>query len=103
MGVAHDYRLFNWIDRVNVDVDTEIVELRPGGVTVPLTDRARYPVDLQELVKEHYLRQVPVDPITERADAWVLVPAADAAASGVRDVHSGAPGLAKNGTAYASW
>lgn len=66
-------------------------------------DRARYPADLRELVTERYLRQMPVDPITERADAWVLVPAPDAAASGVRDVRSGAPGLGRNGTAYASW
>jgi general secretion pathway protein G len=66
-------------------------------------DHARYPVDLQELVKEHYLRQMPVDPITERGDAWVLVPVADGAASGVRDVRSGAPGLSKNGTAYGNW
>jgi general secretion pathway protein G len=66
-------------------------------------DRARYPADLQELVTEHYLRQVPLDPITERADAWVLVPVADGAASGVRDVRSGAPGLAKNGTAFGNW
>lgn len=66
-------------------------------------DRARYPVDLQELVKERYLRQMPVDPITERDDAWVTVAAPAVGASGVRDIRSGAPGLAMNGSAYASW
>ncbi|MGH7586662.1 MAG: hypothetical protein ACREMH_10470 [Gemmatimonadales bacterium] len=43
LGVAQDYRLFNWIDRVNYDLDTEILELAPGGGTTPLTGQARYP------------------------------------------------------------
>lgn len=66
-------------------------------------DHARYPTDLAELVQAHYLRQLPQDPVTERADAWILVPAKDPAASGIRDVRSGAPGLAKDGSSYASW
>lgn len=64
-------------------------------------DRARYPRDLQELVTERYLRAVPLDPITDRVDSWLLVKSA--AGEGVLDVRSGAPGQARNGSAYASW
>ena len=65
-------------------------------------DRARYPKDLQELVVERYLRQVPQDPVTDRSDSWVLVKP-QGAPDGVFDVRSGAAGKAHDGTAYASW
>lgn len=65
-------------------------------------DRARYPKDLQELVQQRYLRHVPLDPMTDRSDAWVLL--APAGQQGVvADVRSAAPGQAKDGTSYASW
>ena len=73
-------------------------------------DRSRYPKDLQELVSERYLRQVPLDPMTDRSDSWVLVPppggqggASGSPSGGVFDVRSGAPGKARDGTLYASW
>lgn len=62
-------------------------------------DRGRYPQTLQELVDARYLRDVPVDPITESRDGWLTVPPPDAA-SGVMDVHSGARGQTRDGIAY---
>jgi len=78
-------------------------------------DRARYPVDLQELVKQRYLRQVPLDPMTDRSDTWITVaPGQSPTASvvptntlvvtgAVFDVRSGAPGNGSDGTPYANW
>lgn len=65
-------------------------------------DRARYPKDLQELVVERYLRQLPVDPLTDRADTWRIVPPRGGQ-EGVFDVRSGATGNGRDGTSYASW
>jgi general secretion pathway protein G len=65
-------------------------------------DRGRYPKDLQELVTERYLRQVPVDPVTDRADSWILVPP-QGMQGAVFDVRSGAVGKARDGSTYASW
>lgn len=65
-------------------------------------DRARYPRDLPELVTERYLREIPVDPITDRADSWRAVPPRGVV-GGVADVRSGAPGKARDGSPYASW
>ena len=66
-------------------------------------DRARYPKDLQELVQQRYLRQVPLDPVTDRTDTWVLVPPTGQQGSAVFDVRSGAIGHARDGSAYATW
>jgi general secretion pathway protein G len=68
-------------------------------------DRARYPASLQELVTERYIRSVPVDPVTDRSDTWVVVGASGQgqAADRVNDVRSGAPGKAADGSDYASW
>ena len=69
-------------------------------------DRARYPRDLAELVNEQYLRQIPLDPVTDRTDSWVIVPPRGQPGgqqTGVFDVRSGAAGPARDGTAYAAW
>lgn len=66
-------------------------------------DRGRYPSDLSELAAERYLREVPVDPLTDRRDSWRLLPPRAGEQGAVQDVHSGAPGQASDGTAYASW
>ena len=68
-------------------------------------DQGRYPKDLPELVQRRYLRAVPMDPVTQRRDTWVIVPGRTGSAveDGVADVHSGAGGNALDGSGYASW
>ena len=67
-------------------------------------DKNRYPETLDELVERQYLKAVPPDPITERADTWVITlpPNIDEQGS-VFDVHSGSALLAEDGTPYALW
>jgi len=62
-------------------------------------DHARDPADLAELVATHYLRELPVDPVTDRDDTWVP----EIVDGGMHDLHSGAPGKGSDGTPYASW
>jgi len=66
-------------------------------------DQARYPTTLDELVSKRYLRSVPVDPITGRTDTWHVEAAPGQVQGTVGDLHSGAPGLAQDGSSYASW
>ncbi len=66
-------------------------------------DKGRYPESLNELVDSHYLRSVPVDPITETPNAWITVSPTSDEAGTVYDIKSGAPGKAKDGTAYGEW
>lgn len=65
-------------------------------------DKGRYPETLDELVREHYLRSIPVDPVTDSAATWVLVPSTDADVPGIVDVKSGASGQTYEGRAYES-
>ncbi|MGA7178759.1 MAG: prepilin-type N-terminal cleavage/methylation domain-containing protein [Thiobacillaceae bacterium] len=65
-------------------------------------DRDRYPDSLDELVSLGYLRALPPDPITDETNSWKTVSPTDGAA-GVADIHSGAPGQARNGTHYEDW
>ncbi len=68
-------------------------------------DRARYPLGLKELVAERYLREMPLDPITDRDDTWqLLAPGGQVIETGATaDVRSGAAGNARDGTPYARW
>jgi general secretion pathway protein G len=65
-------------------------------------DRGRHPDDFAELVSLRYLRDVPLDPITERTDTWLIVPPVGQP-KGMFDVRSAARGKARDGTAYATW
>lgn len=73
-------------------------------------DKARYPNDLEELVTQRYIRAIPVDPITQLANTWVVIPPSATTGStaakpngGVFDVKSGASGKAQDGSEYAAW
>jgi general secretion pathway protein G len=82
-------------------------------------DKQKYPQSLQALMQEHYLRNIPNDPITGKAD-WEEVqntpdpsdpnamptdPSAqnEGVAPGIYDVHSQAPGVGQDGKPYKTW
>jgi general secretion pathway protein G len=66
-------------------------------------DRGRYPDSLEQLVEKHYLRALPVDPITESSETWVLVAPEDASKGNIYSIRSGAPGNDKHGKPYSEW
>src|SRR5882762_4358394 len=66
-------------------------------------DLGQYPDALTALVDKRYMRALPVDPFTRLSDSWTLIPSDDPDHEGIRDVHSGAPYSATDGTPVASW
>ena len=67
-------------------------------------DRGRYPESLDELVETHYLRAVPVDPMTDSAATWVVVTPVEPTAQGkVYDIRSGMAGRGSDGRLLADW
>jgi len=65
-------------------------------------DNDKYPASLEELVKNHYLKAVPIDPLTDSSDTWLVLPPEEGDGR-VFDVKSGAAGKDKNGKAYIDW
>ncbi len=71
-------------------------------------DKLAAPQSLDDLKSAGYLREVPVDPITQAKD-WVVdygnyALSPDQNGSGITDVHSASPGVSKfEGTAYNTW
>ena len=71
-------------------------------------DRNKYPASLDDLVSEGYLREVPIDPMTQSKDTWQPVNAEanvndTTAEPGIYDVKSGSDQPALDGTRYADW
>ena len=71
-------------------------------------DRNEYPAALEDLVTRGYVRAIPVDPFTNSAATWQVVPAPVEAGDltalpGIFDVRSGSDGTALDGSRYAEW
>jgi general secretion pathway protein G len=71
-------------------------------------DKNKYPADLQALVTDGYMREVPADPFTQTADTWQTVPAEPDPGSsniepGVYNVKSGSERTALDGRPYSEW
>lgn len=68
-------------------------------------DTGAYPAELEELVKRRYLRRIPVDPLTEKRDTWIVVRAEDETppGKGIVDVRSGSPERAADGSYFKDW
>jgi general secretion pathway protein G len=69
-------------------------------------DKGRLPQSLEELVSEGYMREVPVDPITNQKD-WAPTngddPSATDGQTGLTDIHSASTDPSSDGTAYNTW
>jgi general secretion pathway protein G len=71
-------------------------------------DKAKYPLNLDALVSEGYLRSVPKDPFTSATDTWQTIPAEPDPNNptgdiGIYNVKSGSEGTALDGTKYSEW
>ncbi len=96
-------RYFGSVDLAREAALRQDLAVMRDAIDKHFADTGRYPASLDELATRRYLRRVPVDPITERADSWVIVPPADGTLGAVYDVASGASGTARDGSAYAGW
>ena len=95
-------RYFEHVDRAREAVLKHNLAAMRQAIDRFHADRGRYPVELAELVKLQYLRELPLDPMTERADSWVVAPPAGQS-SGVFNIRSAAAGRARDGSVYAAW
>lgn len=96
-------RYFSNIDRTKEDVLREDLYILRDAIDKFYADRNIYPVELNDLVKEKYLRAIPVDPFTNSRNSWIVIPAEDASMGVVSNVRSGAPNTGRDGTWLKDW
>jgi len=97
-------RYFKSLDRARDAALRETLFVTREAIDKFYSDNGRYPEELGELVNKRYLRKLPVDPVTEKPDTWVLVPPPDSEGRGqIYDVRSGASGAGADGTTYGDW
>ncbi len=74
-------------------------------------DKKKYPTSLEDLVKEGYLREIPIDPITKSRTTWIVIREEPEEGQeylyeeelGIIDVKSGAKGKSLDGTPYSEF
>jgi len=89
-------RYFGTVDKGKASVQRQNIAAIRDAIDKYYGDQGKYPDALQDLVDKHYLREVPVDPLTDQRD-WVTVAPADTALTGVYDIQSTKPAPNPNG------
>jgi general secretion pathway protein G len=78
-------RYFSALDSGRLNVQRQNLATMRDAIDKFFGDKGKYPDSLEELVTKRYLRQVPIDPVSEAAD-WVVVAPEDAELGAVFDV-----------------
>lgn len=95
-------RYFSGLERAQEAVLKEDLFTMREAIDDFYVDKGQYPVSLNSLVEERYLRSIPVDPITDSDETWVTLGLPDNPVV-VYDVRSGAEGEASDGSYYFEW
>lgn len=82
-------RYFSALDNGRLNVQRQNVATIRDAIDKFFGDQGRYPESLDELVARRYLRQVPIDPVSE-ASNWVVIAPQDPALGAVFDVQPAA-------------
>ncbi len=96
-------RYFSSVQRSKEVVMRENLWIMRDALDKYFGDSGRYPDQLQDLATKKYLRAIPIDPLTETATSWRVIPPDDPEKGGVYDVKSGAEGSDTGGSSYSEW
>lgn len=96
-------RYFKSVDRSKEQVLRTNLNTMRDAIDKYYADKGHYPEDLESLANDEYIKAIPVDPITDSQESWVVEAPQDGNESGVSNVHSGAEGMASNNTPFNEW
>lgn len=96
-------RYFKSVDHANEQVLRTNLNTLRDAIDKYYADKGHYPISLDALVNDEYIKAIPKDPITESNQTWLIAPPKNAKETGVGDIHSGATTIASDGTQYAEW
>ena len=94
-------RYFRSLDQAGETVLIENLRLTREVIDQFYADTGQYPESLEQLVERQYLRSLPLDPLTESTQTWLLVAPSAASKGKVYNLRSAAPGLARSGKRFA--
>ena len=94
-------RYFKSLDKASETVLAENLRVTREVIDHYYGDTGQYPDSLEQLVEKQYLRALPVDPVTESALTWIIVPPAPGVRGRVYNIRSGAPGSGNDGRRFA--
>lgn len=80
-------RYFHTLDNGKVSVQRQNIATVRDAIDKFYGDLGKYPEALEDLVAKKYLRAIPVDPLTEKAD-WEVVAPEDPTLGAVYDIRS---------------
>ncbi|MBJ7309619.1 type II secretion system protein [Rugamonas sp. CCM 8940] len=93
-------RYFGSVEKSKEVALRENLQVLRSGIDKYYADKGEYPAALADLVTQRYFRSVPLDPVTESAVTWQLLPSQDADKPGVADIRSGAKGRTREGVPF---
>lgn len=96
-------KYFNSVERAKEAALKQSLNTMREGIDKYYADHSQYPASLEELVEKQYMNKLPVDPITESENTWVIDAPTPPLEGAVYNIHSGATGLAKDGTKFSDW
>jgi len=97
-------RYFGSIDKSKEVTLMQSLSVMRDAIDKFYSDNGRYPDQVADLVEKRYLRTIPVDPVTESTETWIVIaPPANAALKGnVYDIKSGAQGKTRDGVEFSA-
>ncbi len=95
-------RYMRALDSAAQTVLTENLRLTRDAIDKHFNDTGRYPESLEQLVDKGYLRSLPLDPVTDSTQTWVIEAPATGVAGRVFNLRSGAAGVGLSGKPYAA-
>ena len=96
-------RYFTNIDRAKEATLKQDLNTVRDGIDKYFADKGKYPMDLQEMVDRRYINKIPLDPMTESTETWLIIPPEPPYEGNVYDIHSGSTGTAEDGSKFSSW
>lgn len=96
-------RYFNSIDRSREAVLRQNLSIMRDAIDKFYSDTGKYPLSLNQLVEEKYIRAIPIDPMTESSQTWIEVPPSDPEIEGMYDLRSSSDRQALDGSFYDKW
>ena len=97
-------RYFGSIDKSKEVTLMQSLSVMRDAIDKFYSDNGRYPDQVADLVERRYLRALPVDPVTDSSETWIVIaPPANAALKGnVYDIRSGAQGKTREGVEFSA-